>query len=334
MKLLSILIQFIVNVFRFHKLKIFTFFASALIFFFVLFPFADLSDLTASTVSQASGGSVYIQFENMSVGMVPRPSLDLHDALIMVRRPSINDLRIGYLSFSPSFFEILSFIPGLSFFRSFSYSVEIENMFKGNLSASTKTQGRSEQGHPLLNVLLNAQNLALDEAKKAFDIPIGIGGSLELTSNLSVDTTMNDGPTGSTQMTIKQFQLSNVGFGFPDIKLSSLNLKIRAENGRLFIEDSLIGQNQDEIKGKLRGSLALDMFSLKRGALDLRNIQLQFNIKVRKNLAESLGFLELYNNFRTQAQGEPQFYQYLFALNFSSLSDAQGMLQPRSTQAF
>src|SRR3954471_23117121 len=103
------LIQFTINIFRHHKLKVVCGLLSFLVFLFLLFPFSDLSDLVSAQIAEATQGQVYIQFEKMGLGLIPRPSVSLKDTTIITRQLPIQDLHVGRFSFSPSLFELISF---------------------------------------------------------------------------------------------------------------------------------------------------------------------------------------------------------------------------------
>ena len=120
--------EFLKNIFRFHKAKILLFFGLIVAFVVVFFPYDDLSDMITSQVAEASGNSVYIQFEDLSVGFLPQPGVKMSN--VVIEHPLIaGELRADTLKAAPS---ILAAIKQLPLLR-----LKMENLFKGNLDLTT-----------------------------------------------------------------------------------------------------------------------------------------------------------------------------------------------------
>ena len=72
-KVAQAILGFVRDIFKIHKLKIFTVVFSALLFFVMLFPFDDLSDLVTEKVAVATNNQVFLTFERLNLSLFPGP---------------------------------------------------------------------------------------------------------------------------------------------------------------------------------------------------------------------------------------------------------------------
>ena len=70
--------ELIIQVFRFHKLKILLIFGSAILFFAMFFPFSDLTDFVTAKVLEGTGNQVLFQADSLDLGLFPPISLFQH----------------------------------------------------------------------------------------------------------------------------------------------------------------------------------------------------------------------------------------------------------------
>ena len=84
----------LIDLFKYHKLKM----ASAVLFFLLIFawifPFSDLSDFVTNFVSTQTRGQVFVQFNRLDFGFLPTVSIEGEDILLDVAQVHENSVRI------------------------------------------------------------------------------------------------------------------------------------------------------------------------------------------------------------------------------------------------
>ena len=63
-------LDFIVNILKNEKKKLFVAFASFILFMIFCFPYGDLADVVTVWTSKATGNQVYLQFDDMGIGIL------------------------------------------------------------------------------------------------------------------------------------------------------------------------------------------------------------------------------------------------------------------------
>lgn len=251
-------LDFFKNIFRFHKLKIFSVFVFAVVFGLLLFPFGDLSDLVTAKVSEATQNRLYVQFDGMGLSLASGLGLEMDNVVIESQQfPSIN---ASTLSVSPWILGALAARKGAN--------VNAEGLFKGNVHVVYREGDKLKSEARLQNIDLEAQQVALaalsDFLRSGNIVPISMQGSLDLSTNLAVDPTFGEQPNGTIGMNIAGFTLPSQSFNTqmgpmqsPALRLGKVALKAKLAKGRLEIEDMTFGGSKDDLSGRLRGELGL-----------------------------------------------------------------------------
>ena len=242
------------NLFRFHKLKMLTFFALIVVFFVLLFPYKDLGDFVSAQVSETTQNQVFLQFDDMGFTVLPQPGLSFENVYLeSVFTPS---LKIGSLVVAPSIRGLLTFKPGVSIFA--------ENFLNGDLSLSTRGGEKSKKDVTKQIIQLNIDHLDLKQITALIDLPVSLHGSVDAESEVTMDPTFDEQPNGKVELKIKKFHLppssvpTPIGpLNLPEIRISDLSLKGRLIGGELYIDNFRIGNSKDEINGSIKGKIQM-----------------------------------------------------------------------------
>lgn len=238
-----------------HKFKFVLMIFSALIFAFLLFPFDDLGDLVTAQVAKLTGNQIYIQFDRMNVGVID-PGLQLSN--VYLEAANMPPLSAHELTFTPSIMSLINKKPA--------GSLSAKGLFKGNIEVSLKPGGKSENGVEKQKIQLSAQKLALADLRELANLPIALKGQLNVTSSATADLGLQEQPDMDLSLKVDKFELpsGNVNtmmgpLALPEVKLTSLELKGRLSSGRFQIEDCSIGKEGDELRGTIKGGIALQL---------------------------------------------------------------------------
>lgn len=247
-------IQLILDVFRFHKFKIFVALVSAVIFTLIIFPYSDLGDLVSSKVSELSGNQVYLQFEGLSLNLIPQPGLEMES--VFLETPYLPSLTVDSLSLSPSIIGLLSFKPGISAYA--------RGFLDGKLSLSTRGGDKTKSGARKQIITLSTNNVDMSKLAKFAELPIPLKGKLTLDADGVIDPNFGEQPAGKLTLEIRKFEVisSTVPTSFgpvnvPGIAVSKLNLSGQLTDGRFTIDDGRIGQPNDDLHGAVKGDINL-----------------------------------------------------------------------------
>lgn len=246
-----------------HKSKFVLLLISTLVFGFLLFPFGDLGDLVSSQVSKMTNNQIYLQFENMRMSLFPETGVALDQ--VHLEGQSLPPLKAQELVFTPSVSSLISQKPA--------GTLSAKGFLNGDVEVSLKPGTKSDNGVERQKITLNAKKLSLKEIRNLAQLPISLTGSADMTSTALVDLTFQEQPDMDVTLKIDKLELptSNLQtpmgpLTLPEVKLSSVELKGRWAGGQFLIEEGLVGKDGDELHGKIKGTLGLQIQN-RNGAL-------------------------------------------------------------------
>jgi type II secretion system protein N len=304
-----------------HKFKFVLMLASVVAFGFLLFPFDDLGDLVSTQVSKLTNNQVFVQFDRMKMGVVPNPGLQLQN--VYLETTSLPPLTANEITFTPSISGLIAQKP--------SGSLAIKGFLKGNVTASLQPAKKSDNGVERHKVEITAQQLNLADIKDLLGLPLSLKGRVDLNSQALADLTLTEQPDMDLVLHIDKFELptGNVQtpmgpLTLPEIKLKSVDLKGRLSAGRFIIEEGVLGQDGDELKGTVRGSMALQLKLTPQGLTPLiGSYEFMIDLTVKPGLQERATlFLSFLDQYKFPAQGATR---YAFKLSAANAYDPPNM---------
>jgi type II secretion system protein N len=313
-------ITVVIGLFKNHKAKWLVLFFSSLVFFLFLFPNKDLSDFISSKVSQLTKNAVYINFDELKLSATP-PGLELTQ--ISVDTEMFPTVSAESISVTPSISAILKQIPG--------GSVNAKGLFRGNVEISLQPGTNSESGTPRQKFVISAQTLSLEEIRNFSQLPVRLKGKLDVESKGQVDLTFTDQPDAEVLIKVQNFELPsnsiNTQMGplsLPELKLGQLQVKGRLSNGKLSIEEGIIGQQGDELTGTIKGYVNLTIQNQKGQISPIFGAySLDIDLNFKKNLHERASlFLSFIDQYKFETENGTR---YAFKLSATSFQNPPNM---------
>ena len=246
-------IQPLINLFRFHKMKIFVFIAATVIFFLALFPYNDLGELVTAKVSEATNKQIYLQFDEMGFSVLPQIGLQLKN--VYVESAAAPTLTMGALSLSPSLRSLLTFSPGFSLYA--------QDFLKGDLQFSLRAGKKNSKGDAEQIAQLDLEGIGLDEISRIANLPVSLAGSVQGDTEINVDPNFLTQPSGPINLEISQFSPPASiptpfgAFNLPSLTISRITAEARLVGGELFLDNVKIGSGSDELSGTVKGRLRM-----------------------------------------------------------------------------
>jgi len=328
MALIAPIIEFIKNIFVYHKMKIVMFVAFCMMFIVLFFPFSDLSDMVTAQVSEASGRTVYVQFDEMAFTMLPQPALKMTN--VMAESPFLTDLTIGELSVAPSIFGA---IRGKPHGRAYA-----EGLFEGILDVSVGSSSKINVPEAV-SADVEFENFNLKELFKALQQPLNLPfqatGMGNLNAKVDLDPNMKSQPDGEFDLQAKgvqipAFSIATPGGGFPlpGLNLEKLILKGKLKNGKLVLNGVELGSAKDDISAKVTGELDMRVFPGGGTNVGYYNLAVDMNIKDsgQARLGSMMfiidGFIKKYSS--TSLTGK----RYAFRIQANGFQDPNPQLSP------
>ncbi|MES3036334.1 MAG: type II secretion system protein GspN [Bdellovibrionota bacterium] len=229
---------------------VFTVFMTS-VFYFMLFPFSDLTDFVSNTIAKQTQNQVQLTMDSMGLSILP-PGLALENAQVEIG--SFAPLKAQRLALTPSPTGLIHQKPYGTF--------EAKGLFRGNAKISVSAGKKSDGGVNREKIEMKAQKLSLSDLKDFLRLPVSIRGSADLLSSSQVDLSWNEQPESELQILIEKFELPPASvptsFGpiaLPEINLSQVDLKGRLAAGRFIIEKGQIGKDTDDFSGSIRGKM-------------------------------------------------------------------------------
>ncbi len=239
-----------------HKFKFLLLIVSTIVFVFLLFPFSDLSDLVSAQVSKLTHGQVYLQFDNLRMSVVPNTGVAFDQ--VYLEGQGIPPLKAQELIFTPALSSLITQKPA--------GTVTAKGFLRGEVEVSMKPGTKSDNGVERQRITLNAKSLSLADIRELAQLPILVRGSAHASSTGLVDLSFQEQPDIEVTLKVDRLEIpaSNVQtlmgpLTLPELKLASVELKGRLSAGQFLIEEGLIGKDSDELHGKIKGNIGLQI---------------------------------------------------------------------------
>lgn len=250
---------------------------SALLFFALLFPFSDLSDVVTTTVARATNNQVFVQFRTLDLHVIPQPAVSAEDVSI---ETSLPPLEAKWAKVTPSLFSALVNLPTIigaargneesarSLGTKLGASFAAEGILGGDVDLRLRAGSKSEQGHDRSRVSLALDKLELAEVQKWTDLPVKMSGELNVDTDVQFAPDMTEQPDGDYEIRLAKFKLpastimvpmgeANLPVNIPTLTLENVTLKGKLSNGTLMIDEGTFGKAKDPIYGRIKGSLGV-----------------------------------------------------------------------------
>jgi type II secretion system protein N len=251
--------ELIIQVFRFHKLKILLIFASSILFLAILFPFSDLTDLITAKVLEGTNNQVLFQADKLDLGLIPPVSVTGENVSVDVGMyPTIEAKKI---TVTPSLFSLIGLAAG-SAPTSINATVNAEGLMGGNVSISHAPDGSNDEGAKKNRLIVQADNVQLGDVQSFLDLPISMQGKATLNTNLVFYPNFDGQPEGEIQLTSKGIKIPPgtipTQFGpvpMPGVSWSQLLLKAHMGTSNLYLDDVAFGSAKDPMSGRVKGQM-------------------------------------------------------------------------------
>jgi type II secretion system protein N len=294
------------NIFRFHKMKIFAFVIFTLFFMIYLFPFDDLTDLMTTKVSEATKGSIYVQAEGMGIHWLPTPGIKLNS--VVIQPSNFPNVSARELSIAPS---LLSLLKG-----SVGARITALGLFRGDVDVHYEEAEKNKAGQPTQKIDVNASEIALQSMSQFLkDMNMGdykLQGALSINGQAKVDPSFEEQPNANIALNIKNFvfpaYVANTpagAFALPELKFKKSVLKSNLAEGKLQVEELTFGDEKDELNCTFKGDIVTRL-SKDRPMPDFGAYSFTVDVKVLQNFynQNSSIFMLLDQYKKTMAGGQ------------------------------
>jgi len=248
---------------RSHKLHLVYALLFSVGFFLILFPSDDLSDMISAEINR--GGQVNVRFDGLSLDLL---GLGVSTENLVFTARGQPPIKAAAIRVSPVFSRLVTFNKGVS--------AEIESIFSGNLHLEYGQDSTAKSGVPYDEISLRAEHLNLDEIS-AFLRNANLG-NFKLQGivradipKMRVDRLFSEQPSGTFSLDIQSFIVPtqtimvnfngvNVPQALPTLELGRINLQnAKLNEGTLEIPELTIGEAKNELYGKLKGTVGLQL---------------------------------------------------------------------------
>lgn len=267
------LVRPIADFIRFQKGKIGLALLAALVFLVFLFPYKDLSNLVTSTL--AKNYQVYLQFDDMSVGVIPPLTLSMDRVKVQAGRSQA--FSADHLVISPSLTGLITMSPG--------GSADAKGMFGGDAAVALKnTNNDPEAGINEWSFDIDASNIDISQTQDLITLPVQLDGRLSAKANGLADLNFKEQPNIDFTLSGKGLRLPPATIEHPQMgpvnvpgfDWASLEIKGRVVGGKLIIEEGRLGAPTDALSARFKGQISMQLTSVRGsvvprfGAYELR----------------------------------------------------------------
>lgn len=284
-----------------NKGKFFLVLFSALFFAVLIFPFNDLRDLISSQISKRSNNSVYLQFENLEMSIIPQPGFKMEKIhLETLQTPAIS---MTELTVTPA-------IRGLLTQQPYYGHANAKGLLKGDVDIKVSKGPKTDNGVDRQRIELKASKVSLHDVREFANLPVLLKGQLNLNSTALADLTFQEQPDIDLNLTVQKFELPPASIEtmmgpliLPDLKLTSIELKGRLADGRFIIENGVIGKPGDEIYGSIKGNMVLNIVNRGgRFAPQMGAYSFDIDLTAKKSFEDRAGlFLTFIDSYKSPA---------------------------------
>lgn len=307
--MISNLIETLIQWFRLYKGKAMWALVFALLFFVMIFPYNDLSDLVSSKVASFTQNQVYVQFENLNLDVIPHPALAMDD--VSVDLPQMPTLKTSHLAISPSLSSLIMLKLG--------FNLRAENFLGGLLDLTVRPGGKTEQGGEKQSFSMDFNQVSLESVNDLLGLPVQLQGKANVNTSMTIDPQWFEQPEGDLDLTSKKLEIpassipTQMGpVQIPTFQFNQVQLKGRMSAGKLIVEDATLGKATDAFQGKIKGQMDLKLE--KYGPSTQTNIgayEFKVDVTVKKSLEKDLNLLfVLVDRFKTPTSDGSR-YQFI-----------------------
>ncbi len=321
-------LQSLLNVFKYHKKKIFFFFGSVIFGIVILFPYDDLSDFITQQVTQETQSNVYLQFDGLSFGLMPQLGIKMENVLIeTVYAPTMS---VKTLGFAPKVSSLLGSAAGkLVAYGLFDGEASVDFGPSNELDIEGEEMGLEVE---LENVDLKELTKFINESKK---LPVTMNGTTQLDSSFYVDPSFKEQPKGTVNLAVKNLDIPSstlpinmngvqMSLSLPALKLSELKLEGNLDDGKFFIREGKIGETKNDLYGTITGDVFFQMAPGGRflpGGYDLK-VNLNISENLQRQLKLFLSVLDMHegigDKYKFKSLRGVRYSMRISARNFSS----------------
>lgn len=251
--------QFILGIFKFHKLKVATFIASFIAFGILLFPFADIGDFASVKVAELTQNQVFLQFDDLGFSVIPQPGIEFTN--VTVESAAFPKLKAKSVSMAPSIPALLTLKPGAS--------LHAEGLFGGGVSVSFRGGEKTPAGGMKQLVQISTDQVELKSLVESLDSPILPTGKVNASVDGEVDPQFKEQPQATVKLNLKNFKLPESSIAtpigpllIPELGLAIVDIKGQLRKGKLTIESGKIGESKDDLSGTISGQVDLNISSM------------------------------------------------------------------------
>ncbi|MCC6137065.1 MAG: type II secretion system protein GspN [Bdellovibrionaceae bacterium] len=246
------------NIFLHHKSKIFLCFALIFAFVVVFFPYDDLGDTVTSLVANNTGNTIYVQFDDLSLGFLPQPGIKMSN--VFIETPFASEIKADTLKVAPS---ILAVFTGKPLMRAIA-----ENLFSGNLDVSLSNSNKIKADQAVA-ADIEFLDFNLNDLVKAFvPFPMKANGTASLNALVDIDLEMKSQPEGNVSLISPKLSVPAFSFetntngikqsmAIPTLNLGKVQIKGQLKNGKVLFTDTVIGSAKDDVFAKIGGDIDL-----------------------------------------------------------------------------
>lgn len=304
--------------FREFRLAILVCIVCTFIFFAWKFPFGDLADLVTTMVSTATQNAVYIQFENLDIGLIPSPSVS--GTGVQLEAANLPPIQAQYISISPSWLDIIANVGTVisaarnnleaqqKLLTAIGVSISAEKLMGADVDLKIKSGGKNDQGATRSKIYLEVESLDLSEVPRIMELPFQLTGNANLTSSMVAYPNFEEQPEGDVELMAKSVKLppstvpTMMGpLNLPAISMNDVLFKGRLTAGFLQIDEATLGSGKDAVKGRIKGKMGMRLDKTGRGIVpnlgeyDLK-VDLQITPAGEKDFGLLLGLLSSYKS--------------------------------------
>ena len=270
---------------RYHKLKILTLFVSLSLFFVLLFPLNELSDLVSSSVAQGTNNAVVLSFDDMGFQFAPTPGIGMSQVRAHIR--GVGLIELARLQLVPAWVSLLSLKPGAMVRMRGLYQGDLD--FFAQLTNLSGTKARFE---------LSSQKVSLTPIVKQFaPIDTQVKGIVSLDVNGDLDLTFAAPPEISANVSVSDVDVATFmvptpmgPMQLPQLAWKTLSLQGRIAENKVFLDPLQIGVEGDDIEATIRGEMGLNI-QQQRVVPGRYDISVQLKIRPSSQVMQELGVL-------------------------------------------
>ncbi len=334
MKIISILIQWILNIFRYQKKKVFFFLGSTVFCLLILFPFDDLSDFITMKISEVTRNNLYLQFDDLSFSLFPLLGVKMGN--VVVESSYAPTVKLESLNIAPNVTSLITGRPG--------GKVKARGFFDGNASIQFGPSRELNLDKPEMGVNLYLEKVKLENLsqflKKTYQFPLSLSGETDVESEIHIDIPgFREQPKGDFKIHIRQMKIPSsqipLGYGmnfpFPSLEFNQLSLVANIDDKKLSITEGKIGDKKNDLHGSITGDIFLDFQPggrLKDGGYDLK-INLNISNTLKEQMGAVFGFIDIY-----QGIGEKYKFDDLNGVRYSMQLSANSFQSPPRISSF